>query len=209
MDNLDQIYGERFFARRHKLNWRCPIVCDPIIDFFHPTLLVDVGCGNADLVSYFSDKGVKAFGIEGTKNAEKFLMSKQVIIHDITTPIDWKAMPFAGKLEVDLCLCFEVAEHLPEEFVMTFVHNLTQISNRVLLTAAPPGQEGHHHVNCQPKKYWENIFSNFKFRSCPRPVEYLKSKWEPWRRKPGVKAYYENLLYFTAGGCPCSSSMLP
>jgi SAM-dependent methyltransferase len=209
MENLNEIYGERFFARRGRLNWRCPIVCNPIIDFFRPKRIVDVGCGNADLVNYFRERGIEAFGIEGSLNAKNFLLSKHVVFHDITIPIDWAKMPFSGKLETDLCICFEVAEHLPEEFTLAFVHNITNISNRVLISAAPPGQGGHHHVNCQPSIYWEGVFANFRFHRCTRPEEYLKSNWESHKKKPGVKAYYDNVLYFTAGGCPCSSSMLP
>jgi len=209
MENLDTIYGERFFARRHRLNWRCPIVCDPILEFFRPEIVVDVGCANADLVAYMIDKGIKAFGIEGSSAAEKFLMSKRVLFLDITKPIDWTVIPYAGKLEIDLCICFEVAEHLPESDATTFVHNLTQLSNRVLISAAPPGQGGHHHVNCQPPEYWEALFQKFRFNRCLRPELFLRGKWEPWSKKPGVKAYYDNLMYFTAGGCPCSKSMLP
>ena len=28
----------------------------------------------------------------------------------------------------------------------------------VVFTAAPPGQDGHHHVNCQPQSYWLSKF---------------------------------------------------
>jgi predicted 3-demethylubiquinone-9 3-methyltransferase (glyoxalase superfamily) len=53
----------------------------------------------------------------------------------------------------DLVWCCEVAEHVSESAIDFFVDTITNC--RILaLTAAPPGDGGHHHVNCQPVEYW-------------------------------------------------------
>ena len=33
----------------------------------------------------------------------------------------------------------------------------------VVVTAAPPGQPGHHHVNCRPTEYWIDVFKKYGF----------------------------------------------
>ena len=32
-----------------------------------------------------------------------------------------------------------------------------------LVTFAPPGKGGHHHVNCQTAEYWIDVFANYGF----------------------------------------------
>ena len=51
-------------------------------------------------------------------------------------------------------MCLEVAEHIPEPLSGIFLDNIVAFSDRLILSAAQPGQEGHHHVNTQPKRYW-------------------------------------------------------
>jgi hypothetical protein len=59
---------------------------------------------------------------------------------------------------VDVALSFEVAEHIDPEYASMLVANLTRrLPTRVIMTAAPPGQGGIAHVNCQPKQYWIDL----------------------------------------------------
>jgi hypothetical protein len=71
-----------------------------------------------------------------------------VILRDLTEPFpnEWG--------EFDFSLCFDVAEHIPENFVDVYLTNLEGLSNTLLLSAAPPNQGGTHHVNERPKRYW-------------------------------------------------------
>ena len=51
---------------------------------------------------------------------------------------------------VDIVSCFEVAEHLPQRYASAMVHLLVaQRPSVIFFSAATPGQEGIHHVNCQ------------------------------------------------------------
>ena len=34
----------------------------------------------------------------------------------------------------------------------------------VVMTFAPPGKAGHHHVNCNTEDYWKKVFDNYGFQ---------------------------------------------
>lgn len=191
MKPLEKIYGQRFFCRRNKLSWRAGPFCQAVYDVFKPASVIDVGCAIGDLVDGFIKQGVLCYGIEGSKEAEKYLVADKelVFFKDLREPI---RLPFC----FDLVLCLEVAEHIEPEYAEQFVDNLIRMSDRILLSAAPPGQGGHYHVNCQPREYWERLFEGFDYYPKYEYSELLKSKLKPWRHKPGIKAYYQNLLYF-------------
>ena len=62
---------------------------------------------------------------------------------------------------IDLAQSFEVAEHIEEEYADIFLHNLLKDDpDIVLLTAAPIGQHGFKHVNCQEREYWMTKMKN-------------------------------------------------
>jgi SAM-dependent methyltransferase len=208
MYNLDKAYPKKFFARRKSLTWRVPIVCDAIIDVFKLKAVIDIGCGNGDLVKGFLERDVKAWGIEGTENATNSdvlkLSHKKYQYHYLYV---WDLRkPFCCQLrKFDLAICFEVAEHIEPEYTDIFLDNLCSVSDRVLFSAAGPGQGGIHHHNCQPEEYWMSKFriknyANQHFNyNCRGIVDRLKEKWYPWRNKKGIKAYYQNLMYFERG----------
>ena len=200
MRPLEDIYKRQFFGRRDSLAWRAEPVCSAIKSVFEPTSVIDVGCAIGDLVKGFLDLGIISYGLEGSERAFEFLMvpEKCVFHEDLRIPI---TLPFC----FDLVLCFEVAEHIEPEYAGQFVSNLTGMSNRILISAASPGQGGHHHVNCQFPGYWDSMFKGFGYEPIHGIAERVKAKLEPWKHKPGIKAYYQNLLYYE-GGEPCKST---
>ncbi|MBW2044791.1 MAG: methyltransferase domain-containing protein [Deltaproteobacteria bacterium] len=189
---LEEIYGPRFFARRHRLNWRAPIVCAAIKEVFEPTSVIDAGCATGDLVVQFMTMSIDAYGIEGSRAAIPYLECpiSRIFFYDLR-----KSLPGPSR-RYDLAICFEVAEHIEPKHADQFVLNLVSLSGRILMSAAPPGQRGHHHVNCQPPGYWVNKFWQYGFFRNLGPEERFKAKLSPWARKKGIKAYYENSLYF-------------
>ena len=170
MKSLEEIYPPRFFARRDKLHWRAPIVRDAIMAAIPVHSIIDVGCATGDIVKAFMDKGCFALGIEGSSNVIPFAIIPEValIIHDLRTPLK------DFKYSFDLCLCLEVAEHIEPEYADIFVSNLCSLSNQVLISAAPPGQGGHYHVNCRPPEYWEDKFTLQGFYREHTIVEMIK-----------------------------------
>ena len=60
---------------------------------------------------------------------------------------------------MDFVNCVEVVEHIEEKYVNNLMDTLCN-GKYVLITHAFPGQDGWHHVNCQPSEYWIEKFSN-------------------------------------------------
>jgi len=193
MYDLDKAYSKKFFDQRKSLGWRVFEIAPVIESILHPKSIIDVGCGNADILKGF-DLNSKKFGIEGTYNALDSIGTHEnlyIFIRDIRKPLDDILLQRA-----DLAMCLEVAEHIEPEYADVFVDNLCSLSDRILMTAAPPGQGGNHHVNCKPFAYWFYKFTSRGYRYDDGIVTKLKSAWEPWRHKKGIKAYYNNLMYW-------------
>ena len=64
----------------------------------------------------------------------------------------------------DLVWCFEVAEHIHPAYVHALMQTLTHHSDRVVLSAAPPGQGGAGHLNEQPPEWWAAQFALYAFK---------------------------------------------
>jgi len=195
MYDLDKAYSKKFFTRRKSLAWRIPIVCDAIVDVLKPKSVIDVGCGNGDLVKGFLKCEIPSFGIEGTANMLFSSLTSLIYICDLRKqhPI-WYLMQHMSKF--DLAICFEVAEHIEPEYTDIFLDNLCQVSNRILFSAAGPGQGGLHHHNCKEKCYWGYRFKNRGYKPNFDMEQSLKERWRPWKNRKGIKAYYQNLMYF-------------
>lgn len=152
MRNLGDIYGPEFFREWGPSNAdyirSAGLVAGAIYEIFKPASLADLGCGCGVYSHLFKLKGARVLAIDGVLPPAEHSFPVEIIQRDLTAPLEntWGGF--------DLALCLEVAEHIPEEFTGTFLGNLTAFSDRLVLSAAPPGQDGHHHVNEQPRRYW-------------------------------------------------------
>ena len=188
---LEDIYKESFFKRRNSLEWRAEPVCKAIAEIIKPESIIEVGCAIGDLIKGFDKLKIVCYGVEGSKKVIPYLLVEKdrVIIKDLRLPLNL-GMYF------DLVVCLEVAEHIEPEYTDQFISNLCSLSKNILMSAAPPGQDGHYHVNCQPNNYWEFKFASLGYIRQPHTEEKIKTYWEPWAKKKGMKAYYDNLLFF-------------
>lgn len=186
---LENMYKGGFFKNRHKLNWRAEHFCRAVIATFDPKDVIDVGCATGDLVACFNDMGLIAFGIEGSGNAKPFLETGYIWFHDLREPIK-------PSITFDLVMSLEVAEHIEPEYAEIYVANLVTLGDRILITAAPPGQGGHHHFNCQLPEYWDEKFKAHNYLQIPFLTQMLKNQLVPWKHKPGIKAFYDNAIYY-------------
>ncbi|MBI5246400.1 MAG: hypothetical protein HY923_04415 [Elusimicrobia bacterium] len=152
MPALADIYGRGFFAEWGKDHARyvrsAEIIVDILHDAFQPKRLVDLGAGCGVYTHLFKQKGSDVVAVDGVIPPPEFSYPFDVQVRDLTIPFKNPWGPF------DLALCLEVAEHIPEEFSGVFLDNILQFSDRLILSAAQPNQEGHHHVNMRPKRYW-------------------------------------------------------
>ena len=189
---LEQTYNKRFFCRRHKLHWRAVPICDAIESIWNFNSVVDVGCATGDIVREFELRGFDSWGVEGSSDAVEYIVCENFKIADLRDPEDI----FEEHPRFDLCLCLEVAEHIEPEYADIFVQHLVGLSDIIVLSAAPPGQGGTGHVNCQPPQYWKNKFRAYGYNDNLIATDLLKHKLSNWKHKPGIKAYYYNLIVF-------------
>lgn len=192
MKPLEEIYGPKFFARRDKLLWRATIICPAIKGVFNPESVIDVGCGIGEYVQYFNEEmNIQADGIEGSEASRPYLMSEKIAILDMRVKQN-------VRLRSDLVVCFEVLEHIEAEYSDIFIENLTRLSDQILVSAAPPGAGGHHHVNCQPQKYWINKFMKFNYGYDEVLTCAIQDALKPWKHRKEL--YHNNLMHFAKGG---------
>ncbi len=123
-------------------------ILDLTIELFQPRTILDVGCGTGISLDYFTSKGMEVRGLEGSALAiSKARHPTLIRQHDLNAPLD------LGE-KFDLVWCFEVAEHIHPRYVSALLATLTNHSDRILLSAARPGQGGLGHLNEQEPGYW-------------------------------------------------------
>jgi len=155
---------------------------------FQPSRVIDVGCGVGIYLAAFEKLGVEIHGCDGSENAiqDNLVGAEHLELVDLREP-----QSFPG--EWDLCICFEVAEHLPPEHAPTLVKTLTEASDQIVFTAAAPGQGGTHHYNEQPKEYWKKLFKSYGFVFLDDATKRVRRKM---RKKDVIFWLEQNLMIF-------------
>jgi SAM-dependent methyltransferase len=116
--------------------------------------VADVGCGTGQFAADLVRRGRQVVAFEhaalGRWAARRLGLDVQ--------PFDLADSAGPAPPRVDLAFSLEVGEHIPAALAPAFVRFLTEASATVVVTCAPPGQDGNGHVNCQPKAYWQDLF---------------------------------------------------
>jgi len=186
--SLAHYYAEDMYERDRTRD-SARIVVPMVVALTHPSSVLDVGCGRGAWLGEFKAQGIaKIVGLDG----DYLKPSTLLFPADRFRPTD-----LSGKFEIppgrfDLAMCLEVAEHLPAPNSRHLVRLLTSAAPQVLFSAAPPGQEGEGHINCQPLSYWRKIFEEFGFRMLDpfRPKLRDNRQVEWW--------YRQNLVLFVS-----------
>ncbi len=150
------IYDEQFFKNTQTFESdSAKAFADIITHEFSFNSVIDIGCGVGIYLKEFAVSGKKVLGYDGAPAAVAgSLVGDKIQLHDLTTPLHIDR-------RFDLCMCIEVAEHLPPESATTLVDSLVSLSDTVIFTAAIPGQGNRDigHINEQPHEYWIAHFS--------------------------------------------------
>jgi cyclopropane fatty-acyl-phospholipid synthase-like methyltransferase len=125
-----------------------------IFECFHPETLIDVGCGTGALLKAFRGLGCEVRGLEYSDAGLAYCQSRSLPVEKFNIEMDL----LATKEHHDVAVSFEVAEHLPIWTADRFVELLRGLAPAIVMSAATPGQGGHHHLNEQPHSYWIEKF---------------------------------------------------
>ncbi len=156
------IYDSNFFDNTKKFEAdSAKAFVNSIVNHLSFSSVVDIGCGVGIYLAEFKKIGKEVLGYDGAPAAiHGSLVGDNIKLHDLSLPLHVDK-------KFDICLCMEVAEHLPESAAETLVDTLTGLSDTIIFTAATPGQGSREigHINEQPHEYWIKFFAtkNFTF----------------------------------------------
>jgi len=173
MDKNEDIYNRHFFERQARMEApSAGAVAEILTEAFHPRTLIDIGCGTGVYLLEFQKRGVEVAGYDASPAAlAGSLVGDKIRFHDLRTPL-------ALDRKFDLCLCIEVAEHLPLSAADILVRTLCGLADTVVFTAATPGQgsPGIGHVNEQPHEFWMEKFNAHGFGTDEGVTEKLEGE---------------------------------
>jgi SAM-dependent methyltransferase len=128
--------------------------------------VLDVGCGAGAWLAEYRNQGVtKCLGIDGD-----YVRPEHLLIPPEAFQSEDVTRPFHLGARFDLVQCLEVGEHLPESAAETLVDNLVRHGERILFSAATPGQGGENHINEQPFRFWRALFARHGYQ----PYDFLR-----------------------------------
>lgn len=114
--------------------------------------VIDLGCGPGVYLLPYKEAGCEVLGLDACPTGGELLAEGEFERFDLR-------YPYKPETRADLCINFEVAEHLEEHWADRLVDSICDCADLVLFTAAVPGQGGSFHHNEQPHEYWLQKFS--------------------------------------------------
>lgn len=170
-------------------NWSRDVMADSIVRDLAPDDALDVGCGTGALLEALRIREVDVAGLEYSNVALEqcrvlgLPVRKFDIARDELPKTLWQR---------DLAISFEVAEHLPARLANRFVKLLASASDKVVMSAATPGQGGTNHFNEQPHEYWIKKMTKLGLVFDKE----LSTHWrDEWRGKT-ANWYHMNVMVF-------------
>jgi len=189
VSDIDAIYGKRYFeAQTRMTSPTAARVVESLLDVFPADSVVDIGCGTGVYLREFENRGVEIMGYEGSSHAiaAAEVDRKKIVQFDLRQPL-------VADRQYDLVISFEVAEHLDAQYSDTFVRTVASFGDRIVFSAAQPGQGGTDHTNEQPPECWIE-----KFRACGRRYEAEQTRRIRELLRVGKLAWWleKNILVF-------------
>ena len=179
-------YSRRFFNDEDKDSLLAARIIVPlIVDQYHPSSVLDVGCGVGNWLHQFMLQGVQdVMGVD-------FYVDRQSLAFPVSRyrTVDLRRRFTLGR-QFDVTICLEVAEHIPKESSMLLIDSITGTSDIIVFSAAIPSQGGTHHINEQWAEYWSDLFSTKGFL----PLDSLRGPI--WTDKRLPFWYRQNILVY-------------
>jgi SAM-dependent methyltransferase len=190
MGKEQNLYNRRFYRELESTRESAREILPTVVDLVKPASIVDIGCGQGHWLAEAVELGiVDVLGVDGAwaLPAQLTIPRVKFLVHDLNTPVRLNR-------NFDLALSLEVAEHLVAWQARAFVQTLCQLADKVLFSAAIPGQGGRHHVNEQWPAYWAKFFAEFDF-AC---FDVLRPKI--WNNSRVLWYYAQNCLLYARRG---------
>ena len=190
---FDRKYHTRYFENSvsPRAASSAPEIARGIIDTFRDTAsIVDVGCGAGDLLAEFMSRGRYTTGFERAAAALELCRRKGLVV----IPLDLESAHYGMVHRHDVAICMEVAEHVSAGAADSLVYLLSKLSERVVFTAAHPGQGGNGHVNEQAPEYWIEKFARRNLVHDSYTSRKLSQRWS--QSGSVVSWYWQNLMVF-------------
>ena len=116
--------------------------------------MLDIGFGTGGMKKIADELNIKWFGVDGDPTVIE--NSDNTLLHDFCVGQATIEKTF------DLIWCTEFLEHVEEKYIPNYMP-LFKLGKLAVVTAAPPGWPGHHHVNCREESYWIDVFKKYGF----------------------------------------------
>ncbi len=191
------LYSLEYIQRREEWRAAYTLIARVFAEAIGIGSILDVGCAGGLLVEALRDLGFEAWGLDGAPASESLWprhTRRYYQLADLTRPDDIE-LP-----ATDVVCSLEVAEHLPEEHAGTYVQLLAKHRPRyILFTAAPIGQRGTGHVNCQLFSYWIGLFAGCGYQLDVPTTCYVRNEFRAGCDRERVdvpKHYINNFLAF-------------
>jgi len=148
-----------------------------IVDNFHPSTVLDIGCGQAYLVHHLYQLGVEAYGVDISTYAISTAPA-DVSSHLLKIDLEVDNLPFVSG-SMDLITALNILEHVKNlDHVIEEMGRVLRVGGSVFMISPLPitnsklGQfllgRGWHlldttHVNVHSRSFWEQIFAKHGF----------------------------------------------
>lgn len=125
-----------------------------ISTYLKPNSFLDFGCSTGLYLREVQNRipTIPAVGFEFSQEAVDSALCKHVYKTDLTEQLEIKKIPNT------LGLCLEVLEHIEDKYWKQVLENMTNSCDKIIFSAAHPGQGGTGHINCRPKIDWIKRF---------------------------------------------------
>lgn len=156
------LYDEGFFRDGAEITTSsASAVVGILLKWMPSARVVDIGSGEGVWAAQFLAHGCDVLCLDGDyiKETRLRVPRSSFLPHDLRYPLPTAVFEWRP----DLTVCLEVAEHLPVARGPSLVQELCLSSDRLVFSAATPGQGGRGHINERPTRYWIDLIEDQGF----------------------------------------------